>query len=206
MKRRLHDAFGDAAQFVVVGEPTDVAGAEALAKQDPYQFQWWALGLVDARPAEGKKGADKGIDGRIYFHDEADSSATKQVILSVKAGHTGAAHVRDLRGVLDRENAAIGVLISMEEPSGPMHTEAAEAGFYHSPGWNKDYPRIQLRTIAELLSGKGLDVPPHHSTFKQAPKARNGHSQLDLLASSTSDAEPAVARDKPRKRGRGHAR
>ncbi len=181
MKKRLFDTFGKDAQFEVIGEPTDVAGAEALAKQDPYQFQWWALGLVDARPVEGRKGADKGIDGRIYFHDEADSSETKQVILSVKAGHTGVAHVRDLIGVLDQEKAEIGVLISLQEPTGPMRTDAAEAGFYHSPGWNQDYPRIQLRTIAELLAGKGIDVPPQHVTFKQAPKyAKDGSVQLEM--------------------------
>jgi DNA modification methylase len=198
MKKRLYDTFGKDAQFVVIGEPVDVAGAEALAKQDPYQFQWWALGLVDARPAEGKKGADKGIDGRIYFHDEPDSSLTKQVILSVKAGHTGVAHVRDLRGVLEREKAAMGVLITMEEPSQQMRTEAADAGFYHSPGWNRDCPRIQLRTIAELLAGKGLDVPPQQATFKEAPKhVHNGHHQLDL---DTSTADAVAVADKPAKR------
>ncbi|MCX6843741.1 MAG: DNA methyltransferase [candidate division WOR-3 bacterium] len=204
MKKRLVDTFGKDVKFQVIGEPTDVAGAEALAKQDPYQFQWWALGLVDARPAEGKKGADKGIDGRIYFHDEQDAGKTKQVILSVKAGHTNVAHVRDLRGVIERENAAIGVLVTMEEPSQPMRTEAADAGFYHSPGWNMDCPRIQLRTIAELLAGKGLDVPPLQATFKEAPKhVHNGFHQLELTsATSDSNAEtqPLAVADKPRKR------
>lgn len=204
MKRRLHDTFGKDVEFRVIGEPVDVAGAEALAKQDPYQFQWWALGLVDARPVEGKKGADKGIDGRIYFHDEANNGDTKQVVFSVKAGHTNVAHVRDLSGVLTREEAAIGVLISMEEPTQPMRTEAAEAGFYHSPGWNQDYPRIQLRTIAELLAGKGIDVPPQHVTFKQAPKfAKDGSVQLEFMP-VTSDAapesEPLTVADKARKR------
>jgi site-specific DNA-methyltransferase (adenine-specific) len=181
MKKRLFDTFGKDVKFTVVGEPTDVAGAEALAKQDPYQFQWWALGLVDARPAEGKKGADKGIDGRIYFHDEQGEGKTKQVILSVKAGHTNVAHVRDLNGVLTREGAEIGVLITLEEPTQPMRTEAADAGFYHSLGWNMDCPRIQLRTIAELLAGKGIEVPPQHVTFKQAPKyAKDGSVQLEM--------------------------
>ena len=207
MKKRLFDTFGKHAKFQVIGEPTDVAGAEALAKQDPYQFQWWALGLVDARPAEGKKGADKGIDGRIYFHDEQETGKTKQVIISVKAGHTGVAHVRDLRGVLDREKAAIGVLITMEEPSQPMRTEAADAGFYHSPGWNQEYPRIQLPTIAELLAGKGLDVPPLQATFKEAPKhVRNGHHQLEIApttSDSNAETEPLAVADKaPRGRQR----
>jgi DNA modification methylase len=202
MKKRLFDTFGADAKYTVIGEPVDVAGAEALAKQDPYQFQWWALGLVDARPVEGKKGADKGIDGRIYFHDEAAANETKQVIFSVKAGHTGVAHVHELRGVVERENAAIGVLVSLQEPTGPMRTDAAEAGFYHSPGWNQDYARIQLRTIAELLAGKGIDVPPQHVTFKQAPKfAKDGSVQLEFVTSdaNASDDPPVVA-DKPSKK------
>ncbi|MCX6841896.1 MAG: DNA methyltransferase [candidate division WOR-3 bacterium] len=199
MKRRLRDTFGKDAQFQVIGEPVDVAGAQELAGRDPYQFQWWALDLVDARPAEQKKGSDKGIDGRIYFHDEADSGQTKQVIISVKAGHTNVAHVRDLRGVVEREKAAIGVLISMEEATQPMISEAASAGFYHSPGWNEDYPRIQLRTIVELLAGKGLDVPPLQATFKEAPKhVHNGNHQLEFTP-ATSDADAVMVSDKPRK-------
>ena len=202
MKKRLSDTFGKDVQFKVIGEPVDAAGAQELAGKDPYQFQWWALGLVDARPVEGKKGADKGIDGRIYFHDEQDAGKTKQVILSVKAGHTSVAHVRDLNGVLTREGAAIGVLITMEEPSQPMRTEAADAGFYHSPGWNQEYPRIQLRTIAELLVGKGLDVPPLQATFKEAPKhVSNGYHQLELTP-ATSDADAVIVSDKPAPKAR----
>jgi DNA modification methylase len=180
MKRRLHDTFGEQAVFSVVGEPTSVSDAEELAGEDKFQFEWWALGLVDARPAEGKKGSDKGIDGRIYFHDEPEGGTTKQIVLQVKSGHTGVAHVRDLRGVIEREKAAIGVLITMEETSQPMRTEAADAGFYHSPGWNKDFPRIQLLTIAELLDGRKIDRPPHSVTFKQAPKAMGKGKKTEL--------------------------
>jgi DNA modification methylase len=180
MKRRLHDTFGEQAAFSVIGEPTSVSDAEELAGEDTFQFEWWALGLVDARPDEGKKGSDKGIDGLIYFHDEPEGGTTKQIILQVKSGHTGVAHVRDLRGVIEREKAAIGVLITMEEPSQPMRTEAADAGFYHSPGWNKDFPRIQLLTIAELLDGRKIDRPPHSVTFKQAPKATGKEKKTEL--------------------------
>ena len=96
MKHRLHTAYGEAIKetYEVVGEPVSVADAAALAAEDPYQFQWWALGLVNARPVEQKKGADRGIDGRIFFHDEAESGKTKQIVISVKAGKTGPAHVR----------------------------------------------------------------------------------------------------------------
>jgi hypothetical protein len=175
IKHRLRDAFGDQVSYKVIGEPVSLPDAETLAKQDPYQFQWWALGLVGARPVEQKKGADKGIDGRLYFHDEGEGGKTKQVVLSVKAGHTGVAHIRDLRGVIERENAEIGVLITMEEPTQPMRTEAANAGFYHSPGWNKNYPKLQILSVSDLLAGRGIDMPPLqyvNKTFKKAPRAK----------------------------------
>src|SRR5205823_3517722 len=106
----------------------------ALAMQDPYQFQWWSLGLVGARPAEQRKGSDRGIDGRIYFHDEAShNKTTKQIVISVKSGNTGVSHVRDLRGVLEREQAAMGVLLTLQDPTSAMKSEAASAGFYDSP-------------------------------------------------------------------------
>lgn len=96
--------------------------------------------MVGARPAEQKKGSDKGIDGRLYFHDEAGGGRTKQIILSVKGGGVRASDVRDLRGVIGRAKAEIGVLITLEEPTQPMRKEAASAAFYDSPGWNKKYP------------------------------------------------------------------
>ena len=185
MKHRLLSAFGEGikAEYDVIGEPVDVAGARQLAKDDPYQFQWWALGLVGARPVEQKKGADKGIDGRIYFH-EGDPTDLKQVILSVKAGanlHRNMVH--ELNGVLQREGAQIGVLITMEEPTKPMREEAAAAGFYESP-WGK-HRRLQLFTVAALLDGMRVDAPPMGQvdrTLKKAPKAKATHHQpaLDL--------------------------
>ena len=173
IRHRLLDAFGESIRdgYQVVGEPTSPADARELAGQDPYQFQWWALGLVGARPVDEKKGADRGIDGRLYFHDEAEGGRTKQIIFSVKAGHTSVAHLRDLRGVLDREKAEIGVLLTLEEPTRAMRTEAAGAGFYVSPGFNKRYPKLQVLTVEELLNGKKVEYPPSTSvTFKKAEK------------------------------------
>ena len=172
IKERLADTFGGEVQYTVIGEPTTVPDAQALAAQDAYQFQWWALGLVGARPAEGKRGADKGIDGRLYFHDDA-TAETKQIIFSVKAGNTVVAHVRDLRGVLAREQAEMGVLITMHEPTQPMRTEAASAGFYESP-WGQ-HPRLQLLTIDDLLSGQKVDYPMVRGanvTYEKAPRAK----------------------------------
>ena len=176
IKKRLRDAFGDGITqtYQTLGEPTSLPDAQALAAENPYQFQWWALGLVDARPVDQKKGADKGIDGRLYFHDEPEGRKTKQIIFSVKSGHTNATHVRDLRGVVEREGAAIGVLITMQESTKPMRQEAASAGFYQSPGWSKKHPRLQILTVGELLDGRTIDMPPcerrQDATFKKASK------------------------------------
>jgi DNA modification methylase len=184
MKHRLHDMFGDKAQYKVVGEPVSLPDAKALAENDPYQFQWWALGLVGARPIEERKGADKGIDGRLYFHDEAESKTrkTKQIILSVKSGNVGVKDLRDLRGVVEREESQIGVLICMEKPTRNMRKEAASAGVYKSP-WGS-HPRLQIMTIEELLTAHKIDYPPARQvniTFKKAPKAKGrGHKQLEF--------------------------
>ena len=183
IKSRLKDSFDDSVMFDVIGEPTTVPDAEQLAETDPYQFQWWALGLVGARPVEQKKGADHGIDGRILFQGDKPGSF-ESIILSVKAGHTNAAHVRDLKGVLDREKAAIGVLISMQETTSAMRTEAVTAGFYESATWGRKYPKVQLLTVAELLSGKKVEMPPIKqvgATFKKAPKVTSQKGEQDKL-------------------------
>lgn len=180
IKVRLRDRFGAAARFKVVGEPVSLDDAAELAQSDPYQFQWWALGLLGARPVDEKKGADKGIDGRIYFQDE--KGGAKEIILSVKAGRPQVSHLRDLRGVLDREGAELGVLISMEEPTKPMRAEAADAGFYSSPGWQTKHARLQLLTVSEILGGKGIDYPHQTaSTFKRAPRHEPDRPRSDPL-------------------------
>jgi len=170
IRSRLTDTFGNTAKYEVIGEPVSLPDAASLAAADPYQFQWWALGLVGARPVEGKKGADHGIDGRIYFH-EGDTAKTNQIILSVKAGHVTVSHLRDLLGVMDRQKAEIGVLLCMDEPTTPMRKECASAGFYTSP-WGK-HARLQILTVEDLLTGETIDRPPSPSvTFKRAPKAK----------------------------------
>jgi DNA modification methylase len=183
IKTRLKDTYGESIRdtYEVIGEPTSVDDAGALAASDPYQFQWWALSLVGARPAEQKKGKDRGIDGRIYFHDDA-SGDTKSIILSVKAGHTGPDHVRDLRGTVEREKAVIGVLITMDQTTKEMRKEAASGEFYLSE-WGQ-HPKIQILTVADLLAGKTINRPPDRqtgATFKKAPKAKAAEAKAGKL-------------------------
>ena len=182
IKKRLSDAFGPEIRntYEVIGEPTDYSGAAKLAEEDKYQFQWWALGQVGARPSEQKKGADRGIDGRLYFHDD-NSGKSKQILFSVKAGGVTVSQVRDFRGTLEREQAEIGVFLCFEEPTKPMLREAAETGFYKSSD-GTTYPRIQILTIQQILDGKQPEYPLHRrdATFKQAPKARPRSENLTL--------------------------
>lgn len=140
---------------------------------------------MGARPTDQKKGADHGIDGRLYFHDD-NSGKTKEVTLSVKGGqHVNVSHIRDLIGVLGREKAEIGVYLCIEEPSKPMRAEVAQAGFYYSETWNKNYPKVQILTIDELLNGKQIDMPPIqqvNQTFRRAKCEKGKESgQLGLL-------------------------
>jgi site-specific DNA-methyltransferase (adenine-specific) len=193
IKYRLDNSFGQEIRksYQVIGEPKDVAGAAQLAEENKYQFQNWALGLCGARrEGEIKKGADRGIDGRLYFHDD-NSGDSRQIIFSVKGGrNVGVSEVRDLIGVLQRERADIGVYISFEEPTKPMQREAAEAGFYTSPDGSK-YPRVQLLTISDLIEGnKNVQRPLHvrDVTFKKAPRTRPDAAQnLTLNLSAPGD-------------------
>jgi site-specific DNA-methyltransferase (adenine-specific) len=193
IKNRLITAFDDVC-FDIIGEPTTIQDAQKLALEDKFQFQWWALGLVGARPTEQKKGADHGIDGRKYFFD-TNTKYARQIIFSVKGGENiSVKDIRDLRGVIERDKAALGVFISLELPSKPMVSEAAAAGFYQ-PGEldsiidKTRYPRIQLLTIDDLLAGKSVQYPAlaisQDTTFKPAPervkeKKEKKQSKLDL--------------------------
>lgn len=174
IEKRLRDAFQEI-QFEVHGTPKDLGGARDLATRDKYQFQWWACSLVNAQPYQGrKKGADSGIDGLIFFQD--DETGAKQIVVSVKGGdHVTVSMIRDLKGVMDREKAEIGLFVTLAEPSKPMLKEAASAGIYHPKLFpNKAVPRIQILTIEELLSG--TKRPEYHNiradslTFKEAPR------------------------------------
>jgi hypothetical protein len=98
----------------------------------------------------------------------------------VKSGHTAPEDVRGLHGVVDREKAALGVLLTLQMPTAKMRAEAAAAGFYSTPGIEKRYPRVQILTIEELLAGKTIAQPPSLKvTFKQAPVAKRSGRQAE---------------------------
>lgn len=179
IERRLKDAFPSIA-FDVHGTPTDIDGARDLARRDKYQFQWWAVSLIDAQPYGGKKkGADGGIDGLIYFR--SDAKTTERAIVSVKGGGVSVPMVRDLKGVLDREKAPIGVFLTLEHPTRPMEKEAASAGFYTLGA--RQYPKLQIITVEQALNGAKPAIPlvDTGATFKRAAReSATNQPKLDL--------------------------
>lgn len=183
MNRRLKDSFGlePDRDYQIVGRPRDVAGAGALARRDRYQFQWWALDLVDAQPREPdrKKGADAGVDGVISFVDDRKGKAGR-VVVQVKRGNVSVRDIRDLKGVIgDRD---MGLFITLQPPTEPMRVEAASAGFHHSELWDREFPRLQIITIEQLLNGERPDLPPKGglSDFAKASRIREPVRQLDM--------------------------
>ena len=191
MKSRLHDTFGTRlSAYDVVGAPQDIESAKALAAESGhdgrYQFEYWALGLVDARPGNNRrKGADAGVDGYINFFDD-DSGKAKSVLVQVKSGHVQRNIIATLKGDMEREQAEMGLLVTLEPPTGPMLQEAAAAGFYvpeHFP--DRQYPRVQIATIEELLNGNGPDVPrlglADAPTFRRAARHRRSEGRSERM-------------------------
>lgn len=193
MRQRLVDTFPD--DFPdgvhVDGEPADEAAALALAERDKYQFQFWAVAKLGATARGGvnRKGRDRGVDGVTTFPERDPNDPDRltlehqQVIISVKGGGTSVRDVRDLVGTVQREQAAIGVLVTAHPPTRDMVNEAAAAGVYHSAWDDRAYPRIQILTAGQIVHGQGIDMPSRGGMrqYQQAPRARRGRqASLDL--------------------------
>ena len=181
IERRLKDAFPGIA-FEVHGTPKDLEGARDLARRDKYQFQWWAVSLVDAVPQGGKKkGADRGIDGIRWVRTGPRGGDVEKVLVSVKGGeHVTSAMVRDLKGTVEREGAAAGLFITLAAPSREMRREAAASGFFDTSFGR--HPRLQIFTIEELLAGMRPELPSHGSGegFRKAARERGAAAQGDF--------------------------
>ena len=187
IRHRLQDSFGNKlTPYDVIGQPVDIASARALATDSEhsgrYQFEWWALGLVDARPArDRRKGADAGVDGYINFFED-NKGKPKQIVVQVKSGQVNRSHIATLKGDVEREQAAIGLFITLEQPTRAMETEAVTAGFYTSPHWpDEHYQRIQILTIEELLAGNQPDYPrrARAGTFREAARYKRPEGEQE---------------------------
>lgn len=187
MRSRLFDSFA-LADVPVHGVPADLESARLLAAESHdgrYEFQWWALSLIEARPLGGerKKGADRGIDGVLTF---SEHDSIQRILVSVKSGHPSLLHVKELIATLETEKGAIGVLIELDEPTSEMKRAAVEAGQYESELWGGKYERIQVLTISELLAGKKPNVPKFLAAYQKAAKiAAAAGEQQELFGAGT---------------------
>jgi DNA modification methylase len=183
IKRRLKDAFGDEIQFEERGQPTDFGSAKGLASLDKWQFQQWALSLIDARPrTQGDgKGADRGVDGMLYFYESNDKR--EKILVQVKGGGVKRNDVATLLGDVNNQKFVAGILLTLEKPTKPMREEAADAGRYKSKLWHdKDYPKIQLLTIEGLLNGtERVEAPPQLNPFAKAQREGKPEKQQQML-------------------------
>lgn len=182
IEKRLKERYRGKAKFEVHGTPQDVDAARDLFQRSPYQFQWWAVSLVEAQPFQGKKkGADTGIDGLKFFRD-VDRKDAHKIVVSVKGGGIKPDDVRALNHVREREKAEIALFISLEEPTPTMVKDAAAAGFYEG-ATGKKFARVQLLTIAGLLDGTQRAEHPDYEpdlNFKKA-KTESDAEQRELI-------------------------
>lgn len=180
IRRRLIDAFPQV-QFETHGVPKDAEGARELAAADKHQFQLWACSMVEAQPFKGgRKGADGGVDGYIYF--KPDGKVTEKAIVSVKGGgNVGVGMIRDLIATVDREKAKVGILLSLEDPTTTMRREASAAGLYKTD-MHGDFPKIQILTVEDLFEGKKPHLPWIDASVFRKAKRENTEQQpkLDL--------------------------
>ena len=179
IEKRLRQAFPGVA-FTTQGVPQDLASAQDLARRGRtdgryyFEFEKWALSLIDAVPGNlGKRGADGGFDGNLYF------GRTGRGIVSVKAGeNVGRAMIGDLKGVMDRQKADLAVFLTLTPPTKPMEAEAAAAGQVEVDG--VAVPRVQIVTIEEAmrLRDRAVRLPLRRGdTFRTAAREEDGSRQ-----------------------------
>lgn len=177
IRHRLRGQFEDKnIKINIDGRPKDISGAKALFKRSPFEFEYWALDLIDAVPSgnktkENMKGADSGIDGVINFAKDFKDGrpVLGKILVQVKGGGVHRNDIATLKGDVEREKAEGGLLVTLEEPTQPMRQESVESGIYEVHYTKKEFPKIQIITVHELLNGKKPDMPgPSKSYYKEA--------------------------------------
>ena len=202
LRRRMETKFPDL-KLKLHGEPADAASARLLAKTNPHEFQAWIVDKVGGVPLEvsddpkvAKKGGDRGIDGVLLFRDDPKAPRSQRMVISVKATTSVAPEmVRELRGTMVREKAALGALLLLTAPTDGMRKEAKADGQYRSENF-KPVDKIQVLSVADLFAGKSLHVPGMITTHKSVPPAGAQGSSLELPFDKP--IKPPVARAKRR--------
>lgn len=186
--KRLSDTYGEQIldEIIVDGIPQDMAAARALATREDdrvrKEFEKWAVLTYTNNRAviNQKKGADKGIDGLVYFASAPGETA--RMVIQVKSGNVNRGTVATLHGDMGREKAELAVLITLEEPTKPMIEEAKSAGVYEHALMGRSYDKIQIVTVREIIEeGVQLDLPLSFEVVKRGKRAdESGQLRIDL--------------------------
>ena len=179
IEKRMTDAF-PGITFDVKGRPQSLSAALNLAERDKHQFELWALSVVDAVPWKGgRKGADTGIDGIIWF--KPDGKRTEKAIVEVKGGGVGVKDIGRLAQVMQREGAPLGVFITAQNPTRAMERDAASVGVWENALTGRRHPRLQIITLAELFQNKRPDIPWVDGSMVKKAKREETERQDKLL-------------------------
>ncbi len=143
------------------------AEAQALWYKDRKEFELWALQLLGAKPVV----RSDTVHGVMGFVESGNSK--QRIIVQVQGGkNVTPGMVQDLLGLVEKEGAAIGLLITLHKPRLAIITDSVHMGSYESELWNNKYLKVQIRTVEELLEGKSFDIPPTFSLLKKTPKKK----------------------------------
>ncbi len=177
---RLRHTYGEPIRetYEIRGIPQDLEGARHLFERSPFEFERWCVMTLDGQPNEKQVG-DKGADGVIRIITGGKGQSDR-VLISVKGGATNPGHVRDLLGTVENQRAAMGIFLSMREPTKDMREVGNRSGTYQHPGDGREYPRLQLLTVQEMLEGKRPKLPPTFLPYFQAQKRLVPDAQMAL--------------------------
>jgi hypothetical protein len=181
IRNRLRGTYGDdiEATYHVDGIPADEDSARALFAASPFDFERWAVSLVDGTPNEKQVG-DRGIDGVVRFPLDS-KSAIGRAMVSVKGGKMlNPGMVRDLLGTVQAQRAEMGLLITLERPTRGMEEAARHSGTFIWPVNHQPYPVVQLLTVGDLLKGQRPHMPTPFLPYVQAKRLVAPTEQLTL--------------------------
>jgi site-specific DNA-methyltransferase (adenine-specific) len=181
IEKRLNDMFVNA-KYTVNGIPKDLAGAKKLVESPKgrFLFEQWFVTSLGGQPYKSKGGSDHGIDGFMYFIDT--DGKNQKIVISVKSGKIVPSFVRDLAGVVSREKAAIGLLLTLAEPTKNLTSEAASLGLFKMKNTETSYPKIQIFSVTDFFNGRKPVIPDVRGTLKTAQKKiRDSEKPVNLL-------------------------
>ncbi len=194
IQNRLRGTYGEGIEktYEVHGIPRDIEGAQALFNESPFDFERWAVSMVDGTPNVRQVG-DRGIDGVIRFPTD-NKKGVGRALVSVKGGQiVNPGMLRDLVGTVQTERADMGVLIAMTAPTGGVVSAAKHSGSYVWPVNGRPYPMVQVVTVEELLAGKRLDMPSAFMPYIQAKRVVEESPQLTFEAVEAGPAAHKAA-------------